>query len=72
MERAPSSTQEKEDNSINIWVRMPSPIWEIKFLLQTQTAIKFALMGLPMKNVTSQDVVSAIKSKTTSTKSTVG
>ena len=55
-EKPPSSTREKEVSSINIWVRMPLPIWVMTFQ-QTQTTLRFASMGLPMKNVPSQVVV---------------
>ena len=69
--KVPSSKRENEGSSINIWVRMPSLVWVITYQ-KIQTALNFASMGLPLRNVLSQDVISAIRSKTTSTKSTPG
>ena len=70
-EKAPSSTRENKGSLINIWVRMPLLVWVITYQ-KIQTALKFVSMGLPMKNVLSQDVVSAIRSKTMLTKSIPG
>ena len=71
-EKVPSSTWENEGSSINIWARMPSPaVWVIIYQ-KIQKARSFASMNLPMRNIFFQDVVAAIRSKKTSTKSTPG